>query len=357
MPTPQGRDRLEATPDGGLVLLTRVRRPWGAREGPEGRGQPRPGTAVRWEDELFEVVEAESRPQGGFRYLLRPWDERQLVRSVVDYPGAPSGAEATSAPEPAPAPSTARAASEAASRLPSGARELLARIPSGWRYVLSGALPALLLGWFFPFRVLGEGMSFLAHELGHTLVSWLFGRFAVPAVILTLTFEQSRLLAALVWAGILFLAWRLRDARRLRVLAWAAAAVYPVFAFTPLHVQAINLGGHAAEVAVAALFLARARRGGFFADGERPVYAFLGTYLWMRNARLFFGVAFDAAARQEYRTVAITSENDLVKVASAAGADLAAVAFLTFLVCAVVPLLPLVLGRRGRPGSDGPLSS
>lgn len=343
---------METTPEGELVLLTRSRRPWTAREEPEGRGLARPGSAVRWDEELFEVVEADGRPQGGFRYLLRPWDDRQLIRSVVDYPGPLAAPEETPVPAPPSTPPAAGPAFPTHSPLPAAARRVLDRLPSGWRYVLSGALPALFLGWFFPLRVLGEGMSFLAHELGHTLVSWLFGRFAVPAVILTLTFDQSRLLAALIWAGILFLAWRLRGARRLRAFAWAAAALYPVVAFTPLHVQAINLGGHAAEVAVAALFLARALSGGFFADAERPVYAFLGTYLWMRNARLFFGVAFDAAARQEYRTVAITSENDLVKVASAAGVDLAAVAFLAFVACAAVPLLPLVLPRREKPAPD-----
>lgn len=336
-PIPHGRDRVEATAKGDVVLLTRLGRPWTPRET---GGSARPGSAVRWGEQVWEVVEVEARPQGGFRYVLCPWDERQLIRALLEYPG-------DTAADPDAGPALVPAAEEAAREAPRPLRvpSLLQRIPPSLRPLLWGGLPAILLGWFFPFRVFGEGMSFLAHELGHTAVSWLFGRFAVPAVILTLTFDQSRLLAGLIWAALSFGAWKLR-ATPLRVAGFGVAALYPLVAFTPLHVQAINLGGHAAEIVVAAAFLFRAQRKGFVSAWELPVYGFLGTYLWARNVKLFFGVAFDAAARNEYLTVAITGENDLVKVAQAFHVGLALAAALTFFVCLVVPALGVAAGLR-----------
>ncbi|KAA0253093.1 MAG: hypothetical protein EDX89_15760 [Acidobacteria bacterium] len=352
-PTPQGRDRVETTEGGDVVLLTRLGRPWAPREA----GGARTGSAVRWDGQVFEVVGAEARPQGGFRYVLRPWDDRNVIRSLDEYPGEePAGAPPQA--RPAPAPAGVRAPDAAR---PRGAAALLRRIPPPLRPLLAGALPAVLLGWFLPFRILGEGISFFVHELGHTFVSWLFGRFAVPAVILTLTFDQSRLLAGLIWAALLYAAFRLRSVRGVRAAAFAVAGLYPVVAFTPLHVQAINLAGHAAEALVAAVFLFRAQRRGLVSDWELPVYGFLGAYLWARNVKLFFGVAFDAAARNEYLTVAITGENDLVKVAQAFHLDLALAAALTFLVCLAVPALGVVAGLRAAahaadydPGGGGP---
>ncbi len=44
-----------------------------------------PGTAVRWEDELWEVVLAAELPRGGARYELCRWDARHAARHVETY--------------------------------------------------------------------------------------------------------------------------------------------------------------------------------------------------------------------------------------------------------------------------------
>jgi len=169
---------------------------------------------------------------------------------------------------------------------------LLSLRPKPWvgREEVSPRAP-VLLGWFFPFRVMGEGISFLVHELGHTLV-----------------------------------------------------------AFTEAHVTAFDLGGHLAEVVFAAWAFRRAVRGER-PEWERPVWAFFAFYLVARNVKLFGGVALSSAARTDYLTIAFTGQNDMVEVAATTGPALTTIAALTALVFLVVPLGTLVLSLRG-PEND-----
>jgi hypothetical protein len=316
MPRPYGRDRAAEQEDGTVVLSAFRTKGWTE------------GTAVEWDGAIYEVHRIEEGSAGGVRYVLAPWDDRVLLRNFVRY--------GTDAPAPpSQLPQSARAFRDRWSALPDPLRIL------GTTFVF-----AVLLGWCFPFHLMGEGLSFLVHELGHTAVAILFGRMAVPAVIMTITFDQSRLAAALIALGIAFLAWRYRATPKWRVLFFGAAAIYPVVAFTSLHLDALHLAGHLAEAGVAALFFDRALSSGFFSNWERPVYAFFAWYLWFRNARLFLGVATSAEARTDYLTIAITGENDLVKVANAHGLDLAATAFVLFLVVALVPIAGLVAAFR-----------
>jgi hypothetical protein len=204
------------------------------------------------------------------------------------------------------------------------------------------------LSSFCVFHLMGEGMSFLVHELGHTVTAIAFGMLAVPAVVMTITFDQSRLAAGAIWIALVGLVWRLRSVPRWRVAAASAAALYPLIAFTPVHLDAIRVAGHLAEVVVAAFFFHRAVTGGLFSEWERPVYAFFAWSLWLRNVRLFFGVAFDAQARTDYLTVAITGENDLVTLANAHGLDLATVATAALVLAAAIPAAGLLLAFRSR---------
>jgi len=44
-----------------------------------------PGTAVEWDEFLYEVTEAEPRADGGMRYALAPWEDRHAVRRAERY--------------------------------------------------------------------------------------------------------------------------------------------------------------------------------------------------------------------------------------------------------------------------------
>lgn len=379
MPRPTGRDRLEPTTDGTVVLLSLRPKGWSGREEGGPRAPVRPGTAVRWDGDLWEVLRVEPRAGGGWRHVLGPWDERNLVRSVVEYgeAGGPVGSEApVAAAEPPPlaaepretgaaslsgpadsgavAPQPAPAPTRPEPRGAQGVAAAWAALAPGVRALLVAFVPSVLFGWFFPFRVMGEGISFLVHELGHTFVAWFFGCTAVPAIVMTVVFEQNRAVAALVWGGLVFLAVRYRRAPRWNLLFAGAALLYPLLAFTKAHVTAFDLGGHFAEAAFAAWAFRRVARSER-PEWERVVWAFFALYLVVRNVKLFGGVALSAAARTDYLTVAITGQNDLVKVAATTGLALATLAFLVVLLFLVVPLGALVLAFR-RPAAGVPES-
>ena len=85
MPRPFGRDRLAGVTDGKLLLLCEESKGWRARSDATATSAEHPGTCIRWEDELFEVEDFESRADGSVTYTLRPWDERHAIRVVATY--------------------------------------------------------------------------------------------------------------------------------------------------------------------------------------------------------------------------------------------------------------------------------
>jgi hypothetical protein len=379
MPRPLGRDRLEPTTDETIVLLSLHPKPWSGREEVSPRAPVLPGTAVRWEGELYEVLSTEPRAGGGFRHVLASWDDRYLVRTLVEYGDdgsephrgnksretrfspqpqpQPSRPELAPSPSPVPVPASAVVPEPLPAPPPAATgrgadASRLGSVAAAWRNLLPAVralvvafVPAVLLGWFFPFRVMGEGVSFLVHELGHTLVAWFFGCSAMPAIVMTIVFAQSRVFAALVWCGLVFLAVKYRRAPGWNVAFAALAVLYPLVAFTKAHVTAFDLGGHLAEVAFAAWAFRRAVRGEH-PEWERPVWAFFAFYLVARNVRLFGGVALSAAARTDYVTIAIAGQNDMVKVAGTTGLALTTIAAVTALVFLIVPLGVLALAFR-----------
>ncbi|MBK9375982.1 MAG: hypothetical protein IPN03_20260 [Holophagales bacterium] len=85
MPHPLGTDKVEVLPGGVVRLLCRRPKSWTPRRPAERGMASHPGTAVRWEDELWEVVAAGQLPEGGALYDLAPWDERNAIRLLLPY--------------------------------------------------------------------------------------------------------------------------------------------------------------------------------------------------------------------------------------------------------------------------------
>jgi hypothetical protein len=191
--------------------------------------------------------------------------------------------------------------------------------------ILAGVLPALLLQSCAPVAVMSSGMSALVHELGHTVVSNAFGRFAVPAVVMTIAFQQSRLAAAVIWAVVIGFTWQVRRQPVLLAVFAVLAVLYPLFAFTHGYVTLCDLAGHGSELVFAAFFL---RRGigalGFgFGELERPIWSFFGAALCSRNALMGWNLCHSAIYRETYASVSFTGgDNDFTKVSDALGVSI-----------------------------------
>jgi hypothetical protein len=91
---PFGSDRVERAPEGAYLLICSISKGWSPRRRKTLTSPEYPGTAVRWEGDLFEVVEAVAQSSGGIGYRLAPWQRRHTIRSVSTY-----DAEAESARE------------------------------------------------------------------------------------------------------------------------------------------------------------------------------------------------------------------------------------------------------------------
>jgi len=85
VPRPFGPDRLDLASSGHLRLTCPRPKEWVARR-PAGPGNVlHPGTAIRWEEELWEVVAAGDAPGGGAWYELARWDDQHAIRLVLSY--------------------------------------------------------------------------------------------------------------------------------------------------------------------------------------------------------------------------------------------------------------------------------
>ena len=87
-PRAYGADRVEAAGEGGYWLVSPAPKGWVPRKGREHTSSEYPGTAVRWDEELYEVVDAAAQPDGKVRYRLERWPDRHTVRAIQTYDSA-----------------------------------------------------------------------------------------------------------------------------------------------------------------------------------------------------------------------------------------------------------------------------
>jgi hypothetical protein len=72
-------------PDGAIDLACRIGKGWTVRR-PGTRIRPEhPGTAVRWDGSLLEVVAETPDASGGVVYRLAPWPDRHAIRVIEHY--------------------------------------------------------------------------------------------------------------------------------------------------------------------------------------------------------------------------------------------------------------------------------
>ena len=83
-----GSDRAEEASQGGIWLICAAPKGWTPRRGEAHTPNEYPGTAIRWETDLFEVVDAVAHADGTVRYRLEPWPDRHAVRAIRTYDAA-----------------------------------------------------------------------------------------------------------------------------------------------------------------------------------------------------------------------------------------------------------------------------
>jgi hypothetical protein len=222
-------------------------------------------------------------------------------------------------------------------------------IPEEWFHLALGLVIAPILSLTPFLSLVGWFLASLIHEMGHTAFSWVVGVPAVPALgftaeAATMHGEQLWILAAGIWAGLAWLAWRIgRPSLRYATLAVVGIA-YPLFAFTSLREVMFLLSGHLGELSVGAVFLWRALSGGFSeSQVERGLYAVLGWYLVGRNVVLTAGLMTSAPARADYAAHgSFGLENDYLRLAGDLGWSLEGVALL--MTAGAVLTAPAVVG-------------
>lgn len=92
VPSTYGSDRIAASSGGRHVLISASEKGWLPRK------QRTPGTAVDWDGELYEVLEAGPHP-AGVRYVLALWDDRNAIRQTSCYDTGSEAARAAAREE------------------------------------------------------------------------------------------------------------------------------------------------------------------------------------------------------------------------------------------------------------------
>jgi len=198
----------------------------------------------------------------------------------------------------------------------------------------------------------------LVHELGHSVMSWLFGYPAIPALDFTygggmsLTFgRRPVLVVGFVLCLVLLLGWAWRHPRW-RWPAGAFVGLWILASLSAIHEVVILAMGHAAELLFAALCLHRAITGeGTQRRVERPLYAMVGWFLVLESSWFAWGLLTDAARRQEYEAAKGGGHwMDFSRLAEDyLGVDLSLVAVVFLAACIATPVVVLWLhGNRDR---------
>jgi hypothetical protein len=147
----------------------------------------------------------------------------------------------------------------------------------------------------------------VVHELGHTAVAWLLGSPALPSFDLSYgggvshIFTRQPVLILGVYGVLAFLSFRsLGD--RPKLIAWlVGVGLYTIAVFSPLRGLLITAAGHGSELVFAGIFLYRALSGNqILRNEERPLYAFLGLYIVLADARFAYQLMASREHREDY---------------------------------------------------------
>src|ERR1051325_1144210 len=88
---PHGSDRVRVAGDK-IILFSRISKGWQARVLAANLRPEHPGTAVLWDEQYYEVIDAGVMQGGGVRYVLAAWRDEHVFRDVQTYDDASEAA-------------------------------------------------------------------------------------------------------------------------------------------------------------------------------------------------------------------------------------------------------------------------
>ena len=238
----------------------------------------------------------------------------------------------------------------------------------GWRAMAIGAGLAAATQLFPLLGILVGYFVVLAHELGHTLAGWAFGRPSLPALDflygggVTAYMDTSKALLVLIYAALACGVWIFRRNRASLALVAGCAVLHALLIWSGGDRALITTMGHGTELLIAALFVHRALSGrGCTLAAERPLYAWIGLHIVLHDLRFAWGLMTSDRARELYGNAKGGGHwmdfdvlaNQVLHV------PLEAIAAIFFAACLATPLVPLlahwqrprverVLGRLAR---------
>ena len=232
-------------------------------------------------------------------------------------PGVPPPAQAPPAPDQAAAVTFALLSAHPP---PPPPPETLGITHPGWKAAAVGFVMACALTFFPILSFLLHPLATLVHEIGHTVVFWLFGYSAVPAFDfgegggVTMTdYDRSSLIVWTWVGGLLILIWWQREKKEILAGLGLVALVYFLMYDTRGERLAIALGGHGGEIVFGCLFLYRGLTGwGCRMRAERPLYAFIAFTILFSGLRLGWSLLSNTDERAWYLQGKRGIDNDLV---------------------------------------------
>lgn len=194
----------------------------------------------------------------------------------------------------------------------------------GIEALLIGLVLAIVLFNVGFFKVLFHGALILVHEVGHAITHWAFGRPAIPTVNLlygggvTLTFGQIWLLNGVIYLGIAYLVYRLRNYPQWQGVVGLLTLLYTYCLLTSTNRMLSVLMGHGLEVVAIAVCLFLAATGYFCRiPGDRAIYAMLGFFILFSDVEFAWKLMHDADFRDWYEGgIGGVIDNDFVILAN-----------------------------------------
>ena len=354
MPRAIGRDRLDVAGGGRLVLTCDVPKGWRARSPATATSAEHPGSAIRWEDQFFEVLEVRTAGGAAVQYVLALWDDRHAMRVVEAY-----SVEAEADREAGRADAARRSdhhvyahlAAPLLGCLPGHVQERLERevnVPAV-RLSLASALPLWVFGWVCLILYGVDAFAGIAsnpvdvRQRAHVFPDWvlLFGIYllAESTARLAVCHLQGRAIGTVV-GTLLYEVWRYLGRAKARVEGWVVPKEKAVWEVESDGAQDVLDRYHLLEPAAGLLPAADqallAERFGF--DGLR----------WGRLSAIFLLVMFGPlAVASVLGALVVFQAGDIPRIAVFGGVALEQVVRLRRLRAGTVA--PSVLGVLVRP--------